>query len=973
MTKNATILVVDDEPDIRTITARVLRSAGYEVFEAGTGSEALSIAEDRKPDVILLDVVLPDMDGVEVCRRLKSDPALAGCSVLLASHVKTLSDDQAGGLEAGADGYIARPISNRELLARVEAMVRTQRVEARLRASEAKFKRLSENVPAIVYQFTMTPTGEFRFAYVSEGALRILGVSPHEIMADASKMIDLIHPEDRPAFFEGIVRSAQSLEPYYAEIRCLKEGELLWGEARSTPNRLADGTLIWDGVLIDITERKAAEERLQQTNRELRDTISLANEMAAQAERASRAKSEFLANMSHEIRTPMNGVIGMAGLLLDTDLTEEQRHFAETVLASAESLLGLINDILDFSKIEAGRLEMEILDFDLWALLDDFAEMMALKAQQKGLEFVCAAEPDVPALLQGDPGRLRQVLINLVGNAIKFTEKGEISVRASLLCETDADSLIRFSVRDTGIGIPREKQDALFEKFTQVDASATRKYGGTGLGLAISRQLVRMMGGDVSLDSTEGQGSEFSFAVRLRKQPQQEMGEARQADVGGVRILVVDDNATNREILLLQFKAWGARPEEASDGATALRVLREMARAGDPYQVAVLDMQMPGMTGEELGKMIRADPVLSDTQLVMMTSMGQTGDAQRFKEIGFAGYLTKPVRQSELFDSVAAVLTGQSGTVGRRRAAPRPIPKLKRDKARILVAEDNFTNQQVALGMLKKLGLRADAVANGREALHALQTIPYDLILMDVQMPEMDGLEATRRIRNQESGIRGQESAPSDLRPPTSDLRPLTPDSRPPTPGPIPIIAMTAHAMQGDRDVCLAAGMDDYVSKPIKPEALAEVLRKWLPEEESEGDAADQAIQTPDAAFDPHVISALMMGDEELAESIMQAFLEETPKEIEKLKSCLYAGDMGGVEHYAHSIKGAAANLGGEAVSAAAFEMEQAGKAGEYEPLAHWMPELESRFARMKEAMERAMGMKKIPEIEPQMDTDGHR
>jgi PAS domain S-box-containing protein len=956
MTKNATILVVDDEPDIRTITARVLRSAGYEVFEAGTGSEALSIAEDRKPNVILLDVVLPDMDGVEVCRRLKADPALAGCSVLLASHVKTLSDDQAGGLEAGADGYIARPISNRELLARVEAIVRTQRVEARLRASEAKFKRLSENVPAIVYQFTMTAMGEFSFAYVSEGALRILGVSPQEIMADASKMLDLIHPEDRPAFFEGIVRSAQSLEPYYAEIRCFKEGELLWGEARSTPNRLADGTLVWDGVLIDITERKAAEERLQQINRELRDTISLANEMAEQAERASRAKSEFLANMSHEIRTPMNGVIGMTGLLLDTDLTEEQRHFAETVLASAESLLGLINDILDFSKIEAGRLEMETLDFDLWALLDDFAGMMALKAQQKGLEFVCAAEPGVPALLQGDPGRLRQVLINLVGNAIKFTEKGEIAVRASLLCETDADTLIRFSVRDTGIGIPREKQDALFEKFTQVDASATRKYGGTGLGLAISRQLVRMMGGDVSLDSTEGQGSEFSFAVRLRKQPQQEMGEARQADVGGVRILVVDDNATNREILLLQFKAWGARPEEASDGATALRVLREMARAGDPYQVAVLDMQMPGMTGEELGKVIRADPVLSDTQLVMMTSMGQTGDAQRFKEIGFAGYLTKPVRQSELFDSVAAVLTGQSGTVGRRRAAPRPIPKLKRDKARILVAEDNFTNQQVALGMLKKLGLRADAVANGREALHALQTIPYDLVLMDVQMPEMDGLEATRRIRN-------QESAPSDLRPLTSDLRRR---------GPIPIIAMTAHAMQGDRDVCLAAGMDDYVSKPIRPEALAEVLKKWLPEEEPSEDPVVQPYQAADAAFDPHVISDLMMGDQEMAESIMKTFLEEIPRQITKLKASLQSGDTVGAENYAHSIKGAAANLGGEPLSRAAFEMEKAGKAGDTETLAHWMPELETRFERMKTAMEGVMGTKKILEIEPQMDTDGH-
>jgi PAS domain S-box-containing protein len=410
-----------------------------------------------------------------------------------------------------------------------------RQAEASLRESEAKFKRLSENAPAIVYQFTMSPDGQFYFPYVSEGVTTILGVSPQEIMADASKMLGLIHPDDLGAFFEGIVKSAQSLEPYCAEIRCMKDGEVLWGEARSTPSRLADGSMVWDGVLIDITERKLAEETMRQTNIQLREAIAVAEEMADRAELASRAKSEFLANMSHEIRTPMNGVIGMTGLLLDTDLTDEQRHFAETVRASAELLLGLINDILDFSKIEAGRLEMETLNFNLWALLDDFAEMMALKAQEKGLEFLCAAGPEVPALVQGDPGRLRQVLINMVGNAVKFTEQGEIAVRAGLESETEQDVMIRFSVRDTGIGIPEEKQGALFEKFTQVDSSATRRYGGTGLGLAISRELVRMMGGDIGVASAEGQGSEFWFTARLRKQPEQKQDHARSADVRGVR------------------------------------------------------------------------------------------------------------------------------------------------------------------------------------------------------------------------------------------------------------------------------------------------------------------------------------------------------------------------------------------------------------------------------------------------------
>ena len=582
-----------------------------------------------------------------------------------------------------------------------------------------------------------------------------------------------------------------------------------------------EGKQVLQATVRDITERKRAESKLLETNRELEAATARANEMAVQAEMSSIAKSEFVANMSHEIRTPMNGVIGMTGLLLDTELNEEQRRYAETVRASGESLMSIINDILDFSKIEAGKLEMETLDFDLRALLDDFAEMMALKVHEKGLEFLCAAEPDVPAYLRGDPGRLRQVLINLVGNAVKFTHDGEVAVRASLESETGDEALVRFSVRDTGIGIPADKQDSLFHQFTQVDASTTRKYGGTGLGLAISRQLVEMMGGEIGINSEEGKGTEFWFTARFLKQSERELDKtvpgnlsacSAQSGVCGARILVVDDNATNREILLGRFKAWGARSDEASDGEMGLRLLREAAQAGDPYRVAVLDMQMPGMDGEELGRAIKANAELADTRLVMMTSIGRRGDARRLDEIGFVAYLTKPVRQSDLFDSLAAVLAGETRKAKRPIVTRHSVREMRRGNVRILLAEDNIVNQKVTLAFLKKLGLSADAMANGIEAVKALGLIPYDLVLMDCQMPEMDGYEATARIRSPQSQVLNHD---------------------------IPIIAMTAHAMHGDREKCLEAGMNDYLSKPVVPQTLAEMLDKWLPQERDEGRAKD--------------------------------------------------------------------------------------------------------------------------------------
>jgi len=808
---------------------------------------------------------------------------------------------------------------------------------ARLRASEEKFRQITENMGDVVW---LRSADGARILYISPSYERVWGRTCQSLYDRPDTFMDAVHPEDLAVVQESFetYRATGSFNQEYRIVQ--PEGGVRWIHARSYAVMDDLGEVNSHvGVAADITERKLAEsalaeaaEQQRQTNHDLETAIDLANEMAAQAEMASIAKSE-----SHEIRTPMNGVIGMTGLLLDTDLTEEQRRYTETVRASGESLLGLINDILDFSKIEAKKLDLETLDFDLSSLLDDFAATVAMRAHEKGLELTCMADPAVPDHLRGDPGRLRQILTNLTGNAIKFTQAGEVAIRATLDHESSAEVKLRFSVRDTGIGIPADKVGLLFEKFSQVDASTTRRYGGTGLGLAISKQLTELMGGEIGVESTPGQGTEFWFTVTLGKQAQPPVAGDPITDLADVRALIVDDNATSREILTTRLTAWGLRPAEATDGPAAIQALYQGLEAGDPFQIAVIDMQMPGMDGEALGT-IKASPRLADTRLVMLTSLGRRGDAGHFEKIGFAAYATKPIRHEELRAVLTKVMqpTGGEGPAPQildvRRHESQPLEVFSGCKARILLAEDNIINQQVALGMLKRHGLRADAVASGLEAVKALETIAYDLVLMDVQMPEMDGLEATRRIRDPHSAVLDHA---------------------------IPIIAMTAHAMQGDRENCLRAGMDDYLAKPVTPQALVEVLTRWLPGRrdqktpppESETPARSGPGEAAIPVFDRQGMLTRLMDDEDLARTVTELFLVDTPKQIAGLGACLEDGDAAGVERLAHTIKGAAANVGGERLSMVAARLEQAAHRGDQAAAARQVSELEAAFTQLREAI----------------------